>query len=148
MSTEPIQDLRDRFVEGYERAWNDGEFDLLDELHADDVTVHNVARGEDYADRAALRAFVEEVRREFSDLTFEVVDVVAGDDELVTRWVMTGTNDGPFIGFDFGPTNRSAEWEGVAVSRFAEGRVVEAWWYYDLLGMLGQLGVGPGATPE
>lgn len=140
----PAFDTAEQFVEEGIRAWNEGEFGGVDEFFAEDVVVHNYARHADYDSREAYKQWVREVREEFSDFNAETADVIVGDDKVVQQWVAKGTNDGPFIGYDFGPTNEFAEWEGASVFRFEDDVVVEAWWYYDLLGMLQQLGVMPG----
>ncbi len=41
------------------------------------------------------------------------------------------------------PTDRPVEVEGIAIDRFADGKLVESWLEYDRLGLLQQLGVMP-----
>ena len=60
---------------------------------------------------------------------------------------MRGTHEGHLAGFDLEPTGESVEYEGASVHRRHDEKVTEAWWYYDRLGILQQLGVAPGSTP-
>lgn len=45
------------------------------------------------------------------------------------------------------PTNKRATVTGIDLDRYQNGKVVEAWASYDMLGMLQQLGVVPSLTP-
>jgi hypothetical protein len=60
---------------------------------------------------------------------------------VVTRLAVQGTFSGPLVGL--APPGRPATVTGVAISRFAQGRLVELWLQADLLGLLVQLGVLP-----
>ena len=54
---------------------------------------------------------------------------------------LQGTFSGRLLGL--APPGRPATLTGVAISRFAEGRLVALWLQADLLGLLVQLGVLP-----
>ena len=60
---------------------------------------------------------------------------------MVTRLVVQGTFSGPLLGL--ARPGRPATLSGVAISRFAQGRLVDLWLQADLLGFLMQLGVLP-----
>ena len=60
---------------------------------------------------------------------------------MVTRLAVQGTFSGRLLGL--APPGRPATLTGVAISRFAEGRLVDLWLQADLLGLLVQLGVLP-----
>lgn len=144
MSTQTIKDLKERFLEGQSRAWNEGEIGTVDEYFADNVVTHNLGRGEVYKDREGFKAWIREVRSEFPDFSAETVDTVIGEDNLVWQWRANGTNKGEFVPIGQPATNEYAEWEGISVFSFEDENVVEAWWYYDMLGLLQQLGIVQG----
>jgi ketosteroid isomerase-like protein len=52
----------------------------------------------------------------FDDLAFEVVDQVAEDDRVASRWVLTGSNRG-----------RDVRFWGITLSHLRDGRIVEDW---------------------
>jgi steroid delta-isomerase-like uncharacterized protein len=135
--------MKDGVLQSILRAWNEGEIDAIDEFFAQDAVVHNLGRGEDYEDRESFKAWIREVRDEFPDLTIETFEPVVGDDKLVYQWRSSGTNEGEFVPVGQPSTNEFAEWEGVSVYRFEDETVVEAWYYYDMLGLLRQLGMAP-----
>ena len=42
---------------------------------------------------------VEFMRKSFSDIHWEIVDVVAEDDKVAVSWICSGTHDGTFMNF-------------------------------------------------
>jgi predicted ester cyclase len=49
-----------------------------------------------------------------------------------------GTHTGPFLGTP--ATGRRAEWVGIGIYTVRDGKITEAWFGEDILGMLFQLG--------
>jgi len=123
-----------------------GEIDYVDEMYADDVVVHNVPRGVDYEGREAFKDWIRELRGAYPDMAVETRDVIVGDEKFVTQYVVRGTLDGTVPGTDVEATGESVEYEGVSIHRVGDQKATEAWWYYDRLGILQQLGVAPGPT--
>jgi predicted ester cyclase len=77
----------------------------------------------------------------FPDVKVSVDDLVAENDKVTLRWSSEGTHSGELNGI--APTKRRVAMTGIAIYRFDEGRIVEAWNNSDSLGMLRQLGVVP-----
>ena len=69
------------------------------------------------------------------------MEQIAQGETVVTRLMVQGTFSGPLVGL--APPGRPATLTGVAISRFAQGRLVDLWLQADLLGLLVQLGVLP-----
>jgi hypothetical protein len=74
------------------------------------------------------------------DACWTIVEQVAAE-AVVTRLSVQGTFSGPLLGL--APPGRPATLTGVAISRFAAGRLVDLSLQADLLGLLTQLGVLP-----
>ena len=82
----------------------------------------------------------------FSDLRFEIEDIVASGDKVVGRFRMVGTNDGEFMGMP--ATGKSVDAQGIDIIRFnEEGLGVEHWGVFDAMTMMQQLGVVPEGAP-
>ncbi len=75
------------------------------------------------------------------DARWTILELVAEGETVVTRFQVHGTFSGTLVGL--APPGRPATLTGVAVSRFAAGRLVDLWVQADLLGLLEQLGVMP-----
>ena len=48
---------------------------------------------------AGYLSVVEFMRKSFSDIHWEIVDVVAEDDKVAVSWICSGTHDGTFMNF-------------------------------------------------
>jgi predicted ester cyclase len=104
-----------------------------------DMTLAPRCYDEDFADHVGRLEYrgLEGVQRStalyralFDELAFEVVDQVAEDDRVASRFVLTGLNRG----------RRVRLW-GITISRLQDGRIVEDWSAFDSLELLRQLGL-------
>jgi predicted ester cyclase len=75
----------------------------------------------------------------FQPISLTVEGQVAEGDLVTTRWVTTGTHAGEFMGVE--PSGKELTVTGHTTQRFREGKISEAWWHWDLFGLLSQLGV-------
>lgn len=80
----------------------------------------------------------------FSDWWIRIEDQIAEGNTVATRWAASATNTGPVMGMP--STGKTVQVTGVNVARFADGKIAESWFNFDMLSLLQQLGVIP--TPE
>jgi hypothetical protein len=73
-----------------------------------------------------------------SQITFETIGEA---DKVAYRWTWTGTHKGELMGI--APTGNQIAITGTSIHRFADGKLVESWVSYDMLGLMQQL-----TTPE
>ncbi|WP_144122763.1 ester cyclase [Catellatospora sichuanensis] len=123
---------------------SEGRLELLPDLFADDYFGHDPAGEGETVGIDALRAQVEGYRRGF-DCQFTVGAQVAEGDEVATRWSWAGMHHGEFRGV--AATGRECTMTGIAIFRFEDGKVKEAWWNWDNLSLYRQLGLVPEASP-
>jgi len=93
-------------------------------------------------------AFMEQSWTAFPDLSFRTIETVAQGDYVVMNWTCAGTHDGPMAspaGQTVPATGRKVSAPGSVTLEFKDGRIVRETSYYDLMGMMAQLGLGPGA---
>jgi len=122
--------------------WNDGEYDLADELfHPGSVTpdAAQLPTGPEGCKQVA-RTF----RAAFPDFHMTVEDAVAEGDLVVCRFRQTGTHLGELFGI--APTGRAVDFGEIALCQFAGGQIVATWFQTDMLGLMSQLGVGDEQT--
>ena len=85
---------------------------------------------------------IEYFRNAVPDLTYTIEDQIAEGDKVVTRYTVSGTHQGEFFGV--APTGERITMSGITIDRFDEdGKMVEEWPEYDLLGVMRQLGAVP-----
>jgi len=73
---------------------------------------------------------VDLYRRLLTGMSIRVEEQVVAGDRVTSRFVVTGTSYG-----------RRVQFNGITISRFEDGLIVEDWSVTDTLGMLRQLGV-------
>jgi predicted ester cyclase len=95
-------------------------------------------------DQAGFMAQHDGFAAAFPDARMRLLDVLADGDRTVARWRAEGTHRGALMGIP--PTGRTVVVTGIIVSRFADGKAVEEWEEINLLGLMQQLGAGPGGT--
>jgi steroid delta-isomerase-like uncharacterized protein len=115
-----------------------GDLDELAALHTEDYIDHDPANREDARGPEGIRGEVSGYRSAF-DFAFTVEDQLAEGDKVTTRWSWNGTHRGDFGGIR--ATGARCTTTGVTVCRIREGKIAEAWWNWDTLGLLRQLGV-------
>jgi steroid delta-isomerase-like uncharacterized protein len=116
---------------------SEGNLDDAYEIYAADFVRHTVERG-DLVGPDAIKDLAAQVRAAYPDIAATVREMIVSQDTVVTRWNLSGTNTGAFEGVE--PTGNYISFEGVFVSRVADGKLVEEWVYYDALGLWQQQG--------
>ena len=114
--------------------------DALEEVYAADLVWHEPDQEVHGLEEA--KQFYSTYLSAFPDLSFTVEDVLADGEKVVSRWTGRGTHQGEIE--EFGPpTGKQIEIKGITIHRFEEGKIVEEWERYDILGLLQQLGLVP-----
>jgi steroid delta-isomerase-like uncharacterized protein len=122
-------------------AWGGGNLDVLDELVAEDYVGHEGSQPEPVRGRAALKALMASFREAIPDLTYEIEDQLAEGEKVATKWRGSGTQSGELLGVP--ATGRRVSFGGISIERVVDGRVVEDWSYWDVAGLMRQLGAAP-----
>jgi predicted ester cyclase len=120
----------------YDAVWSSDDFDVADEVIAEDEVHHphgrTVAGGPAFQKQAA-RAF----RSAFPDARFALEVIVSTDDLVAVRWRCTATHS---------QTGAKIEdYVGVNFFRIVDGKIVEIWDTRDDLSLFAQLGLAPSA---
>jgi predicted ester cyclase len=123
--------------EFFERVYNQGDIDFLDELTSPDFVSHD--RGNPTHDREGVKAIVGAIKGAFPDVVFTADDVFGEGDRAAARFTMRGTHAGEFMGVP--PTNTPIVVTGIDIVRFERGKAVEHWHEWSGMELLQQLGV-------
>jgi steroid delta-isomerase-like uncharacterized protein len=137
MSTETNKTVLKRF---FEELFTRGNLSVADEIVGANYVNHNAVPGETPG-REGLKGFVTYLRTAFPDIHFTVEDQIAEGDKVVTRWRVTGTQQGEFAGIP--ATGKPVNVTAINIHRVSNGQIQEAWLNWDTLGMMQQLGVVP-----
>jgi steroid delta-isomerase-like uncharacterized protein len=127
--------------------WNAGDLSSMAKMIHPDANILIAPLGIPLS-RDAYIAVGEMMFQGFSEMPMEVIRAIdMGDGWVVTELLITGTNDGPYMGMP--ATRRSIMLRGVSLQRYnADGLIMDLSSYYDNLTMLAQLGLFPPPDPE
>jgi steroid delta-isomerase-like uncharacterized protein len=123
----------------FDEIWNKGNFAVANDLIAPDYIDHDSSSPT--AGPEGVRKEVSLYRNAFPDLLFAIEDIIAEDDKVVTRLTASGTHQGNLPGIP--ATGKRATMSGIVITRYENGRAVEAWVKFDFLGLYRQLGAIP-----
>lgn len=140
MSTEANkQIIRDFFAQ----VWNQGDEVAIDRFIADNAAGNDPDFG---SGREGFRRQWRKWQEAFSDLHFEIEEIIAEGDTVVARWTLTGKQTGPFLGAP--PSGRAIRVSGMSLDHLRDGVLVSGFDGWDNLGLRQQLGLIPEDAQE
>ena len=123
---------QERFAE----AVNTGNFEIFDEVVAEDAVDHDPAPDQGRGPEG-FKTFFGMMRNAFPDLEVTPEHMTATDEDVALAYTVTGTHQGEFQGVE--PTGKSISVRGCQIGRFEDGKLAERWGSSDELGILQQL---------
>lgn len=123
MTTHGNKELSLRIIE---EVWNNRNLNAIDDVYAPSGDGH-----------AAMKQFVGAYLDAFPDLHITVIDQIAEDDRVATRYTAEATHTGAFAGIP--PTGERMRTTGIETHRFVDGQLVDVWNSIDLDGIAQQL---------
>lgn len=112
--------LSRRFIDA---AWNDGDFDLVADLCAPDMVVHDSATPAAATGSDHYEHYVSRRREAFADLELIVEDLTITDETVMIQTTGHGTQEGHFLGRD--PTGDESTVTGIEVIHIKDGTIAE-----------------------
>ena len=107
----------------YEKAFNEGQVALVDELFSPHFVDHSTPEQE--TGSAGVKAYVEQVRRGFPDIHVTIEDILAEGERVAVRTTWRGTHMGDYEGVE--ATGRYVERTMLQIFRVYDGKIVEEW---------------------
>ncbi len=126
----------------YTEVVNKGNYELMDQLCAPDFIEHEELPVVEQ-NLAGVKQFFRMYRAAFPDLKFEIEQMFAKDDKVVTYITITGTHKGEFMGNP--ASGKKISLKGIDIVRFVDGKATEHWGVTDTMTMMHQIGAIPGA---
>lgn len=147
MSQSNIVISRRYFIE----VMNMADMNTVDEILSPDFIFTLATHPEPYHGPEGFKELVSMLHSAFPDFYINVQDMTASGDTVVTRWRGGGTHTGGVLKTvlgDVAATGKSFEIDGMTWHRIVDGKIVEALANEDTVGLMMQLGVISGPTPE
>jgi len=132
-------------LKGFYEMVNAGDLDGVIDRFAENFVEHERVPGFP-SGREGTRQLFAMMHAAFPDMRWEAEDVLADGDKAVARVRFSGTNDGEFMGMP--ATGKAVSVQVIDIVRFGEdGRALEHWGVFDMMGLMQQIGAVPG-PPE
>ena len=112
-----------------DEVWNQGREDAIDQILDADAVVHGI-EGIDKPGPAGFKIFHRSFKEQFPTINITVDHVVSEDEYETGRCTVNGTN----------AAGQSVRFTGMTQVRIANGKIIEAWNYFDFKNMYEQLG--------
>lgn len=117
---------------------NKKRFELIDELWAENMIWHGGSSGNVYGIDNYKKMLTSSAGKSFSNMLLQVKDIISKNDKVVLYFSNSGLNVDDFMGYK--ASNKMAIWDGMGIYRIENGKIAEAWFAEDILGMFQQLG--------
>jgi len=122
------------------QAFNERDWETESAMRAANFRAY-LSGAKESLDNAAWGAFMIHFTTAFPDSRISVEACISEGDTVVTRWTLTGTHQAAFEGIP--ATGRQVRLAGIEFNRIIEGKLVEHWAQFDMVGMLRQIGAMP-----
>ncbi|MCY1082988.1 ester cyclase [Archangium lansingense] len=120
-----------------EEVYGEGQVEVLDELCHPGYVSHDPLVGD--ADLAGVKAYVRLLRACFPNLEVRILGLYVDGETAITWWSMEGNLARRLL--DVEPQGQRIHMEGITVSEFEDGRLIEDTSHWDTFGYLRQLGL-------
>ena len=107
----------------YEKAFNEGQVALVDELFSPQFVDHSTPEQE--TGSTGVKAYVEQVRSGFPNIHITIEDIFAEGERVAVRTTWRGTHSGDYEGVE--ATGRYVERTMLQIFRVYDGKIVEEW---------------------
>jgi steroid delta-isomerase-like uncharacterized protein len=127
----------------FEETWNSGNLAFIDEVIADDFHDYPPKRffTTPLQGKQSLYDAVKGFREGASDFHFEALQTVAEGSHVTYLGRASGTHDGTFFGVP--PSGKPFSVLGINEFHLEDGKIVERWGVFDVMGMMMQIGLIP-----
>lgn len=135
-----IEDNKQFMRHFVEEVINKKNLDAVNELVAEDFVEHIPFPGQ-APGREGLRYVLSIFLSAFPDIRWTLEEQIAEGEKVVSRFTMTGTHHGDFLGVP--PTGKSVNVWGVVIDVVRDGKFSESRIIMDTMGLMQQLGTIP-----
>lgn len=97
-------------------AWTANDLDVLAEVFARDYSVNETLIGVE-----GVKQAVQFLHSVLSDISAELLEMVAEADKVVIRWTIRGRHTGNFMGIP--PTGKALELVGINIYQIVDGKI-------------------------
>lgn len=122
----------------YQEVWNERKMKAVDAFLSPSHALVDPNASDSLTGPEAYKLIVSRFMKAFSNLKFEVQDMVCENDKVVASWMISGVHTGEYNGLE--PTNKKISVEGISIHQIADGKIMDTYSVWDTLGLLKKVG--------
>lgn len=124
----------------FEEVWNKRREEAIEELFHEDGIAHGLSddAGKPLVGPEGFKTLHRAFLSAFPDIHITVEDTVCEGDKIAARCTIRATHQGEGIGVS--PTKNEIEFSGMGMVTVRDGKIAEAWNYFDFMKMYQQVG--------
>jgi steroid delta-isomerase-like uncharacterized protein len=126
----------------FKEVWQEKRRESIEELMAPEAVLHD--GGQDSEGPEGFYPFFDRIHACFTEIRTEVHDSIAEGDKLCFRWSFRAKHTGEGLGVP--PTGAHVHVTGMAIIRVQNGKMVEGWQNWDMMGLMQQIQGQPRAV--
>jgi steroid delta-isomerase-like uncharacterized protein len=134
-----VEEQNKELVKSMSIAWSQGDFEAYKTGVAPEYLWYTPSRSTEPMSLEDTIEFGKMMHNAFADITFNIEELEAVGDKVISRYIMRGTHVGEFQGIP--ATGNKIESSGIIISRIEKGKIVEDREEFDNLGLMMQLGM-------
>ena len=125
-------------VKKLHHIWNTGEVNLIPEVYAENIIVHwTKGWGLPSKGLQEIEQSILNTRNIFENWHEEVLDLIADEDKVTSRYLSTGVHKQDYMGVP--ASGKNIEFQEISIYRIDDNKVVEQWCLGDDLHLLSQI---------
>ena len=119
----------------FEEVWNKGRREAIAEMLSPDAVLHE--GDTDCVGPEGFYPFYDRLTAALTEFQITVHDAFSEGEKVCARWTCTCTQTGDDMGMP--ATHTTIRVTGMSIMRIVDGRMMEGWQNWDMLGMLEQI---------
>lgn len=134
-----------KFVNDLMDAWNSHDLDRAAEFYSTDYSGVDISQAAPHSGKEGIRRMIGMYLQAFPDFEIQSEETIAETNRLVVVWKAQGTHQGKLMNIP--PTGRKIAARGVTVITVENGLVKHALYFWDVAGLLRDIGLLPELSP-
>jgi steroid delta-isomerase-like uncharacterized protein len=125
----------------YEEAWNKRKLAVVDDIISPSHALNDPTVFDSHIGPELYKRRMADFTKSFPDLHFTIDDIITEKGKSVVCWTISGTHQGEFLNIP--PTGKQVSVEGITIHLISNGKILDSFARWDVLGLLRQLGGVP-----
>jgi C-1 hydroxylase len=134
-----VEEANKEIVKCVFEEMNKGNIEIINELYAPDYGYYSPSNNPKPMSREETIEFLKMVLKAFPDVNWRIKEIIAKDDRVIVRFIVTGTHHEEFQGIL--ATGNKIEVSTILIWRIINSKIVEEREEANILGMMQQLGM-------